>query len=244
MNILNVEKVSKAFGEKVLLDNVTLGINKGDKIGIIGVNGTGKSTLLKIIAGIEEPDEGNIIKGRKVTVTYLAQSPDYIKDENVLSYVLRGKDSSNEPKAKEILNKLGIDVYDAPMDKLSGGQKKRVALAKVLVEPTEVLILDEPTNHLDNDMVVWLERYIKAFKGELLMVTHDRYFLDNVTNRIVELDKVVAGGKHTTGSTRLIQYGDDLSIVKDIITAFCQQNIDHQLDDVSSGIVITSLSIF
>ena len=124
MNILNVEKVSKAFGEKVLLDNVTLGINKGDKIGIIGVNGTGKSTLLKIIAGIEEPDEGNIIKGRKVTVTYLAQSPDYIKDENVLSYVLRGKDSSNEPKAKEILNKLGIDVYDAPMDKLSGGQKK------------------------------------------------------------------------------------------------------------------------
>ena len=100
MNILNVEKVSKAFGEKVLLDNVTLGINKGDKIGIIGVNGTGKSTLLKIITGIEEPDEGNIIKGRKVTVTYLAQSPDYIKDENVLSYVLRGKDSSNEPKAK------------------------------------------------------------------------------------------------------------------------------------------------
>ena len=188
MNILNVEKVSKAFGEKVLLDNVTLGINKGDKIGIIGVNGTGKSTLLKIIAGIEEPDEGNIIKGRKVTVTYLAQSPDYIKDENVLSYVLRGKDSSNEPKAKEILNKLGIDVYDAPMDKLSGGQKKRVALAKVLVEPTEVLILDEPTNHLDNDMVVWLERYIKAFKGELLMVTHDRYFLDNVTNKIVEID--------------------------------------------------------
>ena len=188
MNILNVEKVSKAFGEKVLLDNVTLGINKGDKIGIIGVNGTGKSTLLKIIAGIEEPDEGNIIKGRKVTVTYLAQSPDYIKDENVLSYVLRGKDSSNEPKAKDILNKLGIDVYDAPMDKLSGGQKKRVALAKVLVEPTEVLILDEPTNHLDNDMVVWLERYIKAFKGELLMVTHDRYFLDNVTNKIVEID--------------------------------------------------------
>ena len=102
--------------------------------------------------------------------------------------MLRGKDSSNEPKAKEILNKLGIDVYDAPMDKLSGGQKKRVALAKVLVEPTEVLILDEPTNHLDNDMVVWLERYIKAFKGELLMVTHDRYFLDNVTNKIVEID--------------------------------------------------------
>ena len=173
MNILNVEKVSKAFGEKVLLDNVTLGINKGDKIGIIGVNGTGKSTLLKIIAGIEEPDEGNIIKGRKVTVTYLAQSPDYIKDENVLSYVLRGKDSSNEPKAKEILNKLGIDVYDAPMDKLSGGQKKRVALAKVLVEPTEVLILDEPTNHLDIKYQLEILKIVKKLNVNVLAVLHD-----------------------------------------------------------------------
>lgn len=188
MNILNVEKVSKTFGEKVLLDNVTLGINKGDKVGIIGVNGTGKSTLLKIIAGIEEPDEGNVIKGRNVTVTYLAQSPDHIKDETVISYVLRGKAHASEAEAKEILNKLGIGTFDAPMDMLSGGQKKRVALAKALVEPTEVLILDEPTNHLDNDMVVWLEQYIKVFKGELLMVTHDRYFLDNVTNKIVEID--------------------------------------------------------
>ena len=188
MNILNVEKVSKTFGEKVLLDKVTLGINKGDKVGVIGVNGTGKSTLLKIIAGIEEPDEGNVIKGRYVTVTYLAQSPDHAKDETVLSYVLRGKANASEAKAKEILNKLGIGVFDASMDMLSGGQKKRVALAKALVEPTEVLILDEPTNHLDNDMVVWLEQYIKAFKGELLMVTHDRYFLDNVTNKIVEID--------------------------------------------------------
>jgi ATP-binding cassette subfamily F protein uup len=188
VNILNVEKVSKTFGEKVLLDNVTLGINKGDKVGIIGVNGTGKSTLLKIIAGIEEPDEGNVIKGRNVTVTYLAQSPDHIKDETVISYVLRGKAHASEAEAKEILNKLGIGTFDAPMDMLSGGQKKRVALAKALVEPTEVLILDEPTNHLDNDMVVWLEQYIKAFKGELLMVTHDRYFLDNVTNKIVEID--------------------------------------------------------
>lgn len=188
MNILNVEKVSKTFGEKVLLDKVTLGINKGDKVGVIGVNGTGKSTLLKIIAGIEEPDEGNVIKGRNVTVTYLAQSPDHAKDETVLSYVMRGKANASEAKAKEILNKLGIGAFDASMDMLSGGQKKRVALAKALVEPTEVLILDEPTNHLDNDMVVWLEQYIKAFKGELLMVTHDRYFLDNVTNKIVEID--------------------------------------------------------
>ena len=186
MNILNVEKVSKAFGEKVLLDNVTLGINKGDKIGIIGVNGTGKSTLLKIIAGIEEPDEGNIIKGRKVTVTYLAQSPDYIKDENVLSYVLRGKDSSNEPKAKEILNKLGIDVYDAPMDKLSGGQKKRVALAKVLVEPTEVLILDEPTNHLDMRTKDVLKQAIRDFNGTVILVSHDREFLDGLVSKVYE----------------------------------------------------------
>ena len=185
MNILNVEKVSKAFGEKVLLDNVTLGINKGDKIGIIGVNGTGKSTLLKIIAGIEEPDEGNIIKGRKVTVTYLAQSPDYIKDENVLSYVLRGKDSSNEPKAKEILNKLGIDVYDAPMDKLSGGQKKRVALAKGLVEPTEVLILDEPTNHLDLKTKDVLKQALLDFDGTLIVVSHDRYFMDKVVDHLL-----------------------------------------------------------
>ena len=110
MNILNVEKVSKTFGEKVLLDNVTLGINKGDKVGIIGVNGTGKSTLLKIIAGIEEPDEGNVIKGRNVTVTYLAQSPDHIKDETVISYVLRGKAHASEAEAKEILNKLEITV--------------------------------------------------------------------------------------------------------------------------------------
>ena len=133
MNILNVEKVSKTFGEKVLLDKVTLGINKGDKVGVIGVNGTGKSTLLKIIAGIEEPDEGNVIKGRNVTVTYLAQSPDYAKNETVLSYVLRGKANASEAKAKEILNKLGIGAFDASMDMLSGGQKKRVALAKALV---------------------------------------------------------------------------------------------------------------
>lgn len=189
MNVLNVEKVSKTFGEKLLLDKVTLGINKGDKVGVVGVNGTGKSTLLKIIAGVEEPDEGNIIKGRNVTVTYLAQSSDYVKDESVLSYVLRGKAHASEAEAKEILNKLGVGAFDMSMDTLSGGQKKRVALAKALVEPAEILILDEPTNHLDNDMVVWLEQYIRKFKGELLMVTHDRYFLDNVTNKIVEIDQ-------------------------------------------------------
>lgn len=189
MNILNVEKVSKTYGEKELFNNISLGINSGDKIGLIGVNGTGKSTLLKIIAGVEEPDEGQVVKGKGIELAYLAQTPLYYDNENVLEYVLRGKHADSQPKAKEILNKLGITNHGAMMNILSGGQKKRAALARTLVEPARLLILDEPTNHLDNDMVLWLEQFIKNFKGELIMVTHDRYFLDNVTNRIVELDK-------------------------------------------------------
>ena len=189
MNILNVEKVSKTYGEKELFNNISLGINSGDKIGLIGVNGTGKSTLLKIIAGVEEPDEGQVVKGRGIELAYLAQTPLYYENENVLEYVMRGKHADSQPKAKEILNKLGITNHGAMMNILSGGQKKRAALARTLVEPARLLILDEPTNHLDNDMVLWLEQFIKNFKGELIMVTHDRYFLDNVTNRIVELDK-------------------------------------------------------
>lgn len=189
MNILNIEKVSKTYGEKELFNNISLGINSGDKIGLIGVNGTGKSTLLKIIAGVEEPDEGQVVKGRGIELAYLAQTPLYYDNENVLEYVMRGKHADSQPKAKEILNKLGITNYGAMMNILSGGQKKRAALARTLVEPARLLILDEPTNHLDNDMVLWLEQFIKNFKGELIMVTHDRYFLDNVTNRIVELDK-------------------------------------------------------
>lgn len=189
MNILNVEKVSKTYGEKELFNNISLGINSGDKIGLIGVNGTGKSTLLKIIAGVEEPDEGQVVKGKGIELAYLAQTPLYYENENVLEYVMRGKHADSQPKAKEILNKLGITNHGAMMNILSGGQKKRAALARTLVKPARLLILDEPTNHLDNDMVLWLEQFIKNFKGELIMVTHDRYFLDNVTNRIVELDK-------------------------------------------------------
>lgn len=189
MNILNVEKVSKTYGEKELFNKISLGINSGDKIGLIGVNGTGKSTLLKIIAGVEEPDEGQVVKGKGIELAYLAQTPLYYENENVLEYVMRGKHADSQPKAKEILNKLGITNHGAMMNILSGGQKKRAALARTLVEPARLLILDEPTNHLDNDMVLWLEQFIKNFKGELIMVTHDRYFLDNVTNRIVELDK-------------------------------------------------------
>lgn len=189
MNILNAEKISKTYGEKELFDCITLGVNDGDKIGVIGVNGTGKSTFLKIIAGIEFPDEGKIVKGRNVTIEYLPQTPTFLENDTIISYVIRGKKNSSEAQAKSILNRLGITDCDADINTLSGGQKKRIALARVLVEPAEVLILDEPTNHLDNDMVIWLEDYIKKFKGELIMVTHDRYFLDNVTNRIVELDK-------------------------------------------------------
>ena len=184
MNILNVEKVSKTYGEKELFNNISLGINSGDKIGLIG-----KSTLLKIIAGVEEPDEGQVVKGKGIELAYLAQTPLYYENENVLEYVMRGKHADSQPKAKEILNKLGITNHGAMMNILSGGQKKRAALARTLVEPARLLILDEPTNHLDNDVVLWLEQFIKNFKGELIMVTHDRYFLDNVTNRIVELDK-------------------------------------------------------
>ena len=191
MNILNAEKISKTHGEKVLFDKVVLGVNKGDKIGVIGVNGTGKSTFLKIIAGIEEPDAGEIVSGRGVTVSYLAQAPQFNPGDTIVSYVIKDKNNASEAEAKTILTKLGITDFDAAINTLSGGQRKRIALARTLVSPAEVLILDEPTNHLDSDMVIWLEEYIKKFKGELIMVTHDRYFLDNVTNRIVELD----GGK-------------------------------------------------
>lgn len=191
MNILNAEKISKTYGEKVLFDKVVLGVNTGDKIGVIGVNGTGKSTFLKIIAGIEEPDAGEIVSGRGVTVSYLAQAPQFNPGDTIVGYVIKDKNNASEAEAKTILTKLGITDFDAAINTLSGGQRKRIALARTLVSPAEVLILDEPTNHLDSDMVIWLEEYIKKFKGELIMVTHDRYFLDNVTNRIVELD----GGK-------------------------------------------------
>ena len=191
MNILNAEKISKTYGEKVLFDKVVLGVNKGDKIGVIGVNGTGKSTFLKIIAGIEEPDAGEIVSGRGVTVSYLAQAPQFNPGDTIVGYVIKDKNNASEAEAKTILTKLGITDFDVAINTLSGGQRKRIALARTLVSPAEVLILHEPPNHLDSDMVIWLEEYIKKFKGELIMVTHDRYFLDNVTNRIVELD----GGK-------------------------------------------------
>ena len=192
MNILNIEHISKIYGEKVIFDDVSLGIHSGDKIGVIGVNGTGKTTLLKIIAKINEPDKGQIICGNGIRVSYLPQNPEFPKKQSILEYVMDGKehqDWKTESEAKTILTKLGIYDFDEGCDHLSGGQKKRVALARTLVDPTEVLILDEPTNHLDNEMVLWLEEFLNSFRGVLIMVTHDRYFLDRVTNKIVEIDK-------------------------------------------------------
>ena len=186
MNILNIEHVSKIFGEKKIFDDVSYGIHEGDKIGIIGINGTGKTTLLKIIAGLEETDEGQVIKQNGLRITYLPQNPEFPKDATVLGYVTQVT-GEKEYEARNILNKLGIIDHDADITTLSGGQKKRVALAKALVNPADVLILDEPTNHLDNEMVTWLEDYLIKFKGVIIMVTHDRYFLDRVTNQILEI---------------------------------------------------------
>ena len=194
MNILNIEHISKMYGEKTLFDDVSLGIHQGDKIGVIGVNGTGKTTLLKIIAGLEETDQGEIICGNGIRISYLPQNPEFPKKQMILSYVMDGKehqDWKTESEAKTILTKLGVWDFEQETQHLSGGQKKRIALARTLVDPSEVLILDEPTNHLDNDMVLWLEDFLNSFRGVLIMVTHDRYFLDRVTNKIVEID----GGK-------------------------------------------------
>lgn len=198
MNIINLENVKKTFGDRVILNSVSLGINEHDKIGIIGVNGTGKTTFLKIIAGIEECDEGEVIKANGITISMLSQVPEFDKDASVIEYVSMGgyvADSwDKEGDAKNILTKLGITDYNQDISTMSGGQKKRVALARTLIHHSDVLIMDEPTNHLDNDMVEWLEEYLKKYRGVLIMVTHDRYFLDSVTNKIVEIDK---GGLYT-----------------------------------------------
>lgn len=191
MNIINIEHISKVFGEKQVFDDISCGIHQGDKIGIIGINGTGKTTLLKIIAGLEEPDQGQVIFQKGLRVTYLPQSPKFPEHATVLSYVADGADGADwgrESEAKNALNRLGITDHHEEINHLSGGQKKRVALARTLVNPADVLILDEPTNHIDNEMAVWLEEYLNQWKGAIIMVTHDRYFLDRVTNKILEID--------------------------------------------------------
>ena len=194
MNILNIENLTKVYGDKVLLQDVSLGINEGDKIGVIGVNGCGKSTFLKMIAGLSIPDSGNIIKNNQASIAYLAQNTEFDPQDTILRYVTKDKVSSNpnwniEAEAKTILRKLGIYDENVAIAPLSGGEKKRVALARTLLAPADILILDEPTNHLDSGMVRWIEEYLGKFKGVLIMVTHDRYFLDRVTNKIVEIDR-------------------------------------------------------
>lgn len=181
MNILTVENISKSFSEKPLLRDISLGIDDQDKIGVIGINGTGKSTLLKLIAGVEEPDSGKIVKGGSVRIGYLSQNPEFDPDKRV-------SDLAEGFEVQSVLTKLGITDFDAKVGNLSGGQRKRIALAQALVNPSELLILDEPTNHLDNEAIDWLEQYLKRRKWALLMITHDRYFLDRVANEIVEID--------------------------------------------------------
>lgn len=192
MNILNIEHISKIFGEKVIFDDVSYGIQEGEKIGVIGINGTGKTTLLKLIAGEEDADEGQIIKQNGIRIAYLPQSPTFPKDATVLSYVNEGigeNDWTAKSEVKSALTKLGITDFEQKIEHLSGGQKKRIALAKKLTSSFDVLLLDEPTNHLDSEMIEWLEDYLQKYKGVVIMVTHDRYFLDKVTNKILEISR-------------------------------------------------------
>lgn len=186
MNIINIEHISKIFGEKVIFDDASFGIHEGDKIGIIGINGTGKTTLLKMVAGLEEADEGQIIRQNNLKIACLPQNPVFPPNATVLSYA---QDSDEEWKVQSNLEQLGITEYDTLLEHLSGGQRRKVALAKVLASDFDVLLLDEPTNHLDEQMIIWLEEYLKEFKGTILMVTHDRYFLDKVTNKILEVSR-------------------------------------------------------
>lgn len=224
MNLLTAESITKSYSEKILLNNISIGINEGDKVGVIGINGTGKTTLLKIIAGFEQADSGKITKGNSVTVEYLPQNPDFDMDITVIQQIFKGyspviklireyeeavnnKNTPNdriirltqsmetanawgvESEVKSILTKLGIVDFNARIGTLSGGQKKRIALAGALINPSDLLILDEPTNHLDDETIDWLEQYLNRRKGALIMITHDRYFLDRVVNKIYELDR-------------------------------------------------------
>ena len=191
--LLSAEHISKSYGTRTILDDVSLYLEPGQKLGVIGINGTGKSTLLRILAGAEEPDGGSVSRDPNVRLDYLPQQPDFDPASTVLEQTFAGLSPEArelaEHEAKAILTRLGVPMFDQPVGSLSGGQRKRVALASALVSGCDVLILDEPTNHLDSEMVAWLEDYLRAFKGALVMVTHDRYFLERVTDRLVELER-------------------------------------------------------
>lgn len=194
MNILTVDEITKAYGVRKIFDKASFFLQEGEKAGIIGINGTGKSTLLKMIAGIDTPDSGKIIKANNLTVRYLPQTPEFCDEDTVLKAVIKDiKTADNqwtiESDAKAVMTGLGISDFDELCGHLSGGQKKRLALISVLLAKPDLLLLDEPTNHLDSEMSSWLEEQLKKYKGSIIMVTHDRYFLDSVTNRIIEVDK-------------------------------------------------------
>ncbi|MBR4780071.1 MAG: ABC-F family ATP-binding cassette domain-containing protein [Lachnospiraceae bacterium] len=194
MNILNVENVSKTYMAKSVLNDVSVGISDTDKIGVVGINGTGKSTLLAIVAGVVEPDSGQVVMNNNLRISYLPQNPVFDMGktllENITDKIYAGGDHWDKMgEIKANLAKFGIDDPECNPEVLSGGQKKRAALVAAVMTPSDLLILDEPTNHLDSEMIEWLEDFLKRFKGALLMITHDRYFLDEVTNRIIEIDK-------------------------------------------------------
>lgn len=198
MNIINVENITKSFTERKLFSKASFYVQEREKIGIVGINGTGKSTLLKIIAGVEEPEEGAVTLANHIVVNYLPQNPVFDPEKSVLSNVMekvgtKQMDEAHhftmESEAKSLMNRLGITDFRQKAGELSGGQRKRLALVAAVLAPCDVLLLDEPTNHLDYDMVEWLEDFLRRWRGALIMVTHDRYFLDSVCTRIVEIDK-------------------------------------------------------
>lgn len=191
MNLLTIESFTKSYTDRVLFDCASFHVQEREKIGVIGTNGMGKSTLLKIIAGVEETDSGIVVMGSHVRIGYLVQTPVFSEDDTVLSAALSGLDAGDMvllSDAKSMLNRLDLPDLNRPMSELSGGQQKRVALVNVILQQVEILVLDEPTNHLDNEMARWLEDYLISYRGAVVMVTHDRYFLDCVVNRIVEVD--------------------------------------------------------
>ena len=194
MNLINIENITKYYTDTPLFEDASFTVDEMKKVGVIGINGTGKTTLLRMLIGVETPDQGTVTRANNIVIRYLPQTPDFQKDATVLEAVMEGNRThdnewSLESDAKAMLQKLGISEYGQKVGTMSGGQRKRIALANTLLSKADVLVLDEPTNHLDSSMADWLEEYLKNFRGALVMVTHDRYFLDSVSNRIVEIDK-------------------------------------------------------